>query len=699
VRESVGTPVSDAPARQPGADESDSMTASGRTTSGGVLRILRARWWLVLSCVAVAMAAAVVYLSLAARIYTSTAMIHVEQNMPNVVLDGVDHSTRFDNYLYTQAELMKTTPILGEVAKHPSVRDCRTLRGTGDPVPVLQSLLDCVVGKKNDIISVSFSSPYPDEAAQLLNLVVHAYLDYHSRNTRDTASEILRILKEARQTGSVELSQAMAKVLDFRRANGVLFLDNEKGNLITQRLAMLSDELTRAELDRIQTQVSYEAMLAVQKSPARVRELFRSLEPNAPASTQERTTLTEILGAAEVRCAGLLQKHAPAHPAVLEASAESRAARDQLERHDKEQLDAIIAVTEQRYRAAEKKESELKAAMSKQRELAMDFNGKAVEYAMLESDLKRREHLCDILEGRIKDIDIRGDAGGLNIAVLEWAKVAACPSRPEKTRIFALALTLGLALGIGVALAREWLDDRIRKPADLTGALGLRLLGEVPFIRDAAPGRLRSRQEESRVSRPAGEEYDDIRAILCSPGSRDGGATILLTSPAEGEGKTSTVQGLAVAIAQTGARTLVVDGDFLNPRQHEVFGLRQAPGLSELLTGEAPLTRAISPTTIPGLDLLPCGVAPDVVPQAIRSGTCLPLLELLALAYDYILVDSPSALASTDARVLAAGCDKTVLVLRANQSAFATAVRAHQTLRRAGAAVIGAVLNACRATR
>ena len=230
-------------------NEVDLRLTGNRMTSGGVLRILQLRWRIALLCTAVGIAAATLYLRTATRVYTSTAMIHVEQNTPSVVLDGMDHSARFDNYLYTQAELLKTTPILGEVIKQPGVRDCPTLASATDPVPVLRGLLDCSVGRKNDIISLSLSSPDSKDAADLLNHVVQSYLDYHSRNTRNTASEILRILKEARQAESVELAEAMARILAFRRANGVLFLDSEKGNIIIQRLGMLG----RADAGRTRT--------------------------------------------------------------------------------------------------------------------------------------------------------------------------------------------------------------------------------------------------------------------------------------------------------------------------------------------------------------------------------------------------------------------------------------------------------------
>jgi len=657
-------------------------------TSGGVLRILQLRWRIALLCTAVGIAAATLYLRTATRVYTSTAMIHVEQNTPSVVLDGMDHSARFDNYLYTQAELLKTTPILGEVVKQPGVRDCPTLASATDPIPVLRNLLDCSVGRKNDIVSLSLSSPDSKDAADLLNHVVQSYLDYHSRNTRNTASEILRILKEARQAESVELAEAMARILAFRRANGVLFLDSEKGNIIIQRLGMLSDELKRVELERIAAQVSYESMTALRSDPSKVRALARSLDPNTIAFTQEQAALAEILSSAEVRHAGLLQKHGPAHPAVLEAAAECTSARNQLKRHDETQVQAIVSVVEQRYRAAEQKCSELTAAINRQRELAMDFNAKSVEYAMLESDLKRKEKLCDILESRIKDIDIRGDAGGLNIAVLEWAKASTRPSSPSASRVIALAIMLSLTLSAVAMLACDRLDDRIRDTGESFQTAGLPLLGSV-----CVTHRLTREKRRGLIASAQGADlYAEVRAALCTPHSRGCGGTILVTSPDAGDGRTTTVSGLASAIAHTGARTLVVDGDYLKPAQHELFEVKQSPGLSELLTAEAAISGAINPTQIPGLDVLPIGARPAVVAQAIGSGACLRLFELLAVAYDYILVDSPPVLAAADVRGLAASCDRTLLVLRSGRTGCGVLARTQHALRQAGATIAGVIL-------
>ncbi len=115
------------------------------------------------------------------------------------------------------------------------------------------------------------------------------------------------------------------------------------------------------------------------------------------------------------------------------------------------------------------------------------------------------------------------------------------------------------------------------------------------------------------------------------------------------------------------------------------------------MSADIAISGAINPTQVPGLDVLPIGANPAVVAQAIGNGACLRLFELLAVAYDYILVDSPPALAAADVRGLAASCDRTLLVLRSGRTGRGVVARTQHALRQAGATIAGVILKSGRA--
>jgi len=169
--------------------------------------------------------------------------------------------------------------------------------------------------------------------------------------------------------------------------------------------------------------------------------------------------------------------------------------------------------------------------------------------------------------------------------------------------------------------------------------------------------------------------------------------TILVTSPDAGDGKTTVVSNLAIAMAQAGQKTLVLDGDFRKPMQHHIFEVDNEKGLSSMLAGAHTEDGAIRSGPIEGLDLLPRG--PDVPNPAeiLNSSAFVETLKNLSERYDRIIIDSPPVGLVADAQILAAVCDTTLLVLRAEKSTRKHSQQARDTLLSVGGHILGAVVN------
>ena len=132
----------------------------------------------------------------ATPIYTSTARLYVEQSGPKIITEYEGVMTGSKNYLYTQSELIKSTPIVAGVVDDAQIRGFKTFTGVDNPVGYIKKNLNVTVGKKDDIIAVSFDCPYPAEAAQIVNAVVESYVRYHSTRKRSTVAEVLKILQK-----------------------------------------------------------------------------------------------------------------------------------------------------------------------------------------------------------------------------------------------------------------------------------------------------------------------------------------------------------------------------------------------------------------------------------------------------------------------------------------------------------------------
>jgi capsular exopolysaccharide synthesis family protein len=167
---------------------------------------------------------------------------------------------------------------------------------------------------------------------------------------------------------------------------------------------------------------------------------------------------------------------------------------------------------------------------------------------------------------------------------------------------------------------------------------------------------------------------------------------VLVTSACPGDGKTLVASNLAVVLAMTDQKVILIDADLRRPRLHKVFNYPSEPGLSDLLVGDAQSTE-IRTTSVPGLHLLTCGSLPPNPSELLDSRRFRHLIEKLGRKYDWIIIDSPPVLPVTDAIVLGETAAAVVLVVAAEQTPMYSARAALEQLENARAHVIGAVLN------
>jgi len=309
-------------------------------------------------------------------------------------------------------------------------------------------------------------------------------------------------------------------------------------------------------------------------------------------------------------------------------------------------------------------------------------------------DWEQTKTLCDSLSSRIKELNVTEDVGALNISILEVARPADKPSEPQRARIMAIALVVGLMLGGGLALLRDWMDQRLRSAEEIAAVLGTPVLGVVPSMsrRQGIVSRGQKVHKDSGSSEA--EAYRTIRTAVFFGAPKDVAKRILVTSPTPGDGKTTLASNLAIAMAQAGQRTLIIDADLRKPMQQRVFEKNhEGTGLSSVIAGLATLEEGIQPSGIDGLDLLLCGPQVPNPSEMLNSNSFARLLQILSVKYDRIIIDSPPVMSVTDAQIIAAICDLTLLVLRAEKSTRNVSRRALEGLLSVGGHVLGAIVN------
>jgi polysaccharide biosynthesis transport protein len=651
------------------------------------------RWvvaWVLVACVG----SAVAYLRFATPVYTATSRLYVTAEFADLAQRPV--SERSKNYLSTQGELLKSTPILRPVAQIPDLATMKGFNGASDVELLLKEKLVVELGNNDDLIALSFDSTDRHEAAHVVNAVLDSYVAYQSDQKRTSAREMLKILRKEKESRQQELTARRLAVLKFKDENAVLSSRDDRAGIILARLAQLSQAKTAAQLEVIGSAAAYDTLRAALADPRRRDGAIAALVNDAAAAADRaRAAMQGELHQAELKLAVMSRQLAREHPAVAALSEGAAQARRRLADLDAELAAARLTALEQTRLAAEQRLEVIDKAFQEQQQEALNLNATVTKLTALESGVQQSQELVEGIEARIQELGVTGETGALDVTVLERAVPPAEPSKPRKPLVLVAATLLGLVLGSSLAFIRASTDWRLRSSADAEDVLGIPVLSAVPrigrrlsFARRLSPA--------VATGSAAADAFATIRTAICFGGGGRTGRTLLVTSASKGEGKSTLARNIAAAMARGGERTLLVDADLRRPSLHKTFNVDNRTGLSTVLDGDSPQRAIVHPTNIDRLYLLPSGPRP-ANPSELLSGPRLQrLLASQSKYYDRIVVDAPPVLGMPDALILGLLCDATVLVVRAGVSDRRATEAAAAALLNIGVRSIATVVNAVR---
>ncbi len=283
-------------------------------------------------------------------------------------------------------------------------------------------------------------------------------------------------------------------------------------------------------------------------------------------------------------------------------------------------------------------------------------------------------------------------SGGAQVA--SQAVVPSSPSSPRTVRNALIGFGLGLIAGIGLAFLIDRLDDSIRSREDLDRVSSdLPTIGTVPYASSWRKTKVAWLASEAAPTSASAEAYRTLRTSLRFVSLERSIRTVLVTSPSESEGKTTTLANLAVSLAQAGQRVAVVSCDLRRPRLHSFFGLSNDVGFTSVLVGETDLSGALQTVGSHGPVVLPSGPVPPNPAELLASDRTVELFGHLKDQFDTILVDSPPVLPVADAVILAEHVDATLVVVAAGETSRKELTRSLEILRQVRAYVAGFILN------
>jgi capsular exopolysaccharide synthesis family protein len=390
---------------------------------------------------------------------------------------------------------------------------------------------------------------------------------------------------------------------------------------------------------------------------------------------------------------------------------------EQIEKAITTERQRIVRTVQAEYLAAKDREAAVSEAVSQQRDVVNKLNEVIIQYNIIKREVDSERQLYDSLLTRLNEAGVSADLRASNIRIVDSAETPEKPVRPRKALNLALSLVFGLLSGVGLALFQEYIDDTIKSAEDIGAFLKVPTLGLVPKMASlkgkrnyayAQPYGASHQKGENAVasSEPRidiiaheapsslmAEAYRSIRTSLLLSSPDHPPRSVLISSAAPSEGKTVTAINLAISLTQTGARVALIDADMRKPRASSAFGMKEAIGLSAVLTGTTSLKEAIQHTNIANLFVIPCGAIPPNPGELIVADSFRQVMQILPHYFDYVILDSPPMSSVSDGRVLAAMCDATILVVKALGTSRHQAVNALDHLRASRSRLAGVVLN------
>jgi capsular exopolysaccharide synthesis family protein len=421
---------------------------------------------------------------------------------------------------------------------------------------------------------------------------------------------------------------------------------------------------------------------------------------------EELAKLNEALNQARAKVAQEKSIHGPRHPDYRQAVSEQA----ELEKQFESLRSNVSGRIQVEYREALNREQMLQKTVADTKAEWDKINSKSFEYQQLKREADTDKTLYEELIRKIREADINAGFQNNNIRIAYLARASSHPVFPNTKMNLLLALLFSSLLAAGAALLHDALDTTLRDPKEASQFLGTDVIGTMPIDRLSAqlPKRLAtvptaaivakeaangSRKGYGRSASDFEEAVRTIRNTILLSDFEGRLRSIVVTSAAPGEGKSTIAAHLAIANADRGKKTLLVDGDLRRPSMHSKFGLTPREGLSNVLTGELAWRDVILPIEgRPNLSLLPAGLgshrAADLIGPRLAT-----LLDEFAKEFDLVILDSPPLLGFAECLQMATAADGVLIISQAGETRRKAVAEVISMLDRLRANIVGVVLN------
>lgn len=654
-------------------------------------------------------------------VYEASARVKFDRTstFAGLLLEAVTPSAV--NELATQSEVVRSFPVLEQAAKELELVPAEVtdqMRKSEEYLRVIYNLQEHIKtaqeGQTN-IIKIVASAGDAPMAARTANAVAHAYWSDNIRTRNRLVIDSKRFVEEQLAAMEARLANAEQALREFKEREGQVILDAEAKAVL--------DAFTRAESD-------YNRVRALKEEAARQIEFLK--REGAPRERPAERIFTDepgaLLSALNARLLDLYQErdtllinYTPEHLQVKE-----------LDRKIMNIKDEMVRELESKIKTLSDRGANLKAQIDSSQARYMTFPKAAIDLARLERDVKVTSDLVAELKEKHQELLIKSAERIEEVTIIEPAVAPGKAANEPNVQLNMVVGTLmGLFLGIVLAFMRESFDTSLGTIEGVEDFLKIPVLGVIPRFDEKELMEIAAKELPPEVSAETLEVFSKLVSLydpksVLAEGFRSlrtniqfacmdrNIKTLLFTSAALGEGKTTVVINLAATLAQDGKRVLLVDADLRKPIIHARLGFQREPGLTEILVSGQPWRESVRTVTdlmlgvlgvdcvmnTPGLDNLNVLTSGTIGPnpsEFLNSNRFKDIVAEMREEYDFVLFDTPPILPIADAVTVGGRVDGSVLVYQVGRIGRNPLKRAKFLLEHAQAKVIGVVLTNVRA--
>lgn len=542
------------------------------------------------------------------------------------------------------------------------------------------------------IVAIAYQSTDQTLARDVVNAVARAYIDRRRDTQRETYHAAVEFLQTQVVAVGAELARAEKDLEQYRRAHNLIDPAAQASDQVQRRAALLAQKEGLDDQSRVLWNLVRRARQPAESSGGWAEFAGSTVLAEYPTIGG---TLGQIIALVAER-SELLTRRTAADPAVV-AKSSMIATQQRL----------LGSVAQAALQSLDDRNQSLDQTLQRSGVRLAQVPEQELQYARLQRQVDLNGSLYTLLQTRLKESEVSEASEIANVGFVDPALVPTSPLGGRRFFNLLFGVALSLLCGCLVGLARESVDTRVRSREELARLTEMPLLASIPRIRIAF-GHRRSAaalQIEDRLvlrhapQSPAAEAYRALRTSVTfsEQWSKQRLRTIVVTSPEPMDGKTTTAVNLAITLAEQGLRVVLVEADKRRPVLHKVLHTDRTPGLSDLLSGWAPLEKVVHEIPLPehasgSFSFIPAGAPVPNPAELLGSPAMRALLDLLAERYDQVVLDTPPLCVVTDAAVLATQVDGVLFVARMGATHGDALKQSVAEMRSLGARVVGTVL-------